>query len=317
MVTILLAGSAVAQTPTAPLLSACDGAPPACSAIRGDRAEGWLAQSRAEVMAQHGIVTTSQPLAAEAGLAILRRGVNAIDAAVTTAAVLNVVEPMNVGIGGDPGKIAANGDTIVLSTADAEGNVVAWVNSNYAPFGSGLTVPGYGFILHDRGALFSLDPASPNLIAPHKRPFNTLSAGFVMDGERPLMSLLLMGGEMRAQGHAQALVDIFDLGANLQMATDIARFHHSQVSNQLTLEPELNATVGSALAAMGPSADPALERQGRRLSGDLYRASGGTGDIADLSRRLRPSQGWSSSRLVGSGATSLRRLAEALNARTS
>jgi gamma-glutamyltranspeptidase / glutathione hydrolase len=81
MVTILLAGSAVAQTPTAPLLSACDGAqnPPACSAIRGDRAEGWLAQSRAEVMAQHGIVTTSQPLAAEAGLAILRRGVNAID----------------------------------------------------------------------------------------------------------------------------------------------------------------------------------------------------------------------------------------------
>ena len=75
----------------------------------------------------------------------------------------------------------------MLSTADAEGNVVAWVNSNYAPFGSGLTVPGYGFILHDRGALFSLDPASPNLIAPHKRPFNTLSAGFVMDGERPLM----------------------------------------------------------------------------------------------------------------------------------
>jgi gamma-glutamyltranspeptidase len=56
---------------------------------------------------------------------------------------------------------------------------------HYAPFGSGLTVPGYGFILHDRGALFSLDPASPNLIAPHKRPFNTLSAGFVMDGERP------------------------------------------------------------------------------------------------------------------------------------
>jgi gamma-glutamyltranspeptidase / glutathione hydrolase len=166
------------------------------------------------------------------------------------------VDPAHASPTGRPGKIAANGDTIVLSTADAEGNVVAWVNSNYAPFGSGLTVPGYGFILHDRGALFSLDPASPNLIAPHKRPFNTLSAGFVMDGERPLMSLLLMGGEMRAQGHAQALVDIFDLGANLQMATDIARFHHSQVSNQLTLEPELNATVGSALAAMGHQLTP-------------------------------------------------------------
>ncbi len=72
------------------------------------------------------------------------------------------------------------GDTIVLSTADSDGNMVSWVNSNYSGFGSGVTVPGYGFILHNRGALFTLDPKSPNAIAPHKRPFNTLSAGFVM-----------------------------------------------------------------------------------------------------------------------------------------
>jgi gamma-glutamyltranspeptidase/glutathione hydrolase len=69
------------------------------------------------------------------------------------------------------------GDTIVLSTADRFGNMVAWVNSNYSAFGSGLTVPGYGFVLHNRGALFTLDPKHPNAIAPHKRPFNTLSAG--------------------------------------------------------------------------------------------------------------------------------------------
>jgi gamma-glutamyltranspeptidase/glutathione hydrolase len=94
------------------------------------------------------------------------------------------------------------------------------------------------------------------VIAPGKRPFNTLSAGFVMDGDQPLMSLLLMGGDMQAQGHGQALVNIFELGANLQMATDMARFRHSQVSNTLTLEPGLQDLVGKDLAAMGHKLGP-------------------------------------------------------------
>src|SRR5438270_3024551 len=94
-------GAAHAQS--GPLLSPCNTAanPPACTGVRGDRADGWAAQSRAEVMATHGMVTTSQPLAAEAGLHIMRTGGNAIDAAVATAAVLNLVEPMNVGVAGD------------------------------------------------------------------------------------------------------------------------------------------------------------------------------------------------------------------------
>jgi gamma-glutamyltranspeptidase/glutathione hydrolase len=145
----------------------------------------------------------------------------------------------------------SSGDTIVLSTADDEGNMVSWVNSNYALFGSGVTVPGYGFMLHNRGALFSLDPKSPNVIAPHKRPFNTLAAGFVMKDGNPLMTITLMGGDMQAQGHAQALVNIFDLGANLQVATDMARFHHAQVPNRLELESGLYAVVGQDLANMG------------------------------------------------------------------
>src|SRR5260221_12192343 len=104
---------------------------------------------------------------------------------------------------------SSNGDTIVLSTADDEGNMVSWVNSSFSGFGSGITVPGYGFVLHNRGALFSLDPKSPNVIMPHKRPFNTLSAGFVMRKGEPLMTITLMGGDMQAQGHAQALINIF------------------------------------------------------------------------------------------------------------
>jgi gamma-glutamyltranspeptidase/glutathione hydrolase len=129
--------------------------------------------------------------------------------------------------------------------------MVSWVNSNYEGFGSGITIPGYGFVLHNRGALFTLDPSSPNVIAPHKRPFNTLSAGFVVRDGAPLMTVTLMGGDMQAQGHAQLLVNLFDLGANLQAATDMARFRHSQVPNVLNLETPLYDLVGAKLAAMG------------------------------------------------------------------
>ena len=143
------------------------------------------------------------------------------------------------------------GDTIVLSAADSDGNMVSWVNSNFSEFGSGLTVPGYGFVLHNRGGLFSLDTNSPNAIAPHKRPYNTLAAGFVMRESDPLMTVTLMGGDMQAQGHEQILVDVLDLGANLQAAADMARFRHSQVSNRLLLESPLFRLVGRQLAAMG------------------------------------------------------------------
>ena len=152
---------------------------------------------------------------------------------------------------GPPSDAELAGDTIVLSTADKDGNMVSWVNSNFSSFGSGITVPGYGFLLHNRGSLFTLDPKSPNVIAPHKRPFNTLSAGFLMRAGMPVMTLTLMGGDMQAQGHAQLLVDIIDLGANVQAAADMARFRHSQVPNLLSLESPLYELVGPALATLG------------------------------------------------------------------
>jgi gamma-glutamyltranspeptidase/glutathione hydrolase len=143
------------------------------------------------------------------------------------------------------------GDTIVLATADRHGNMVAWVNSLFWGFGSGITVPGYGFALHNRGGLFTLDPTHPNVIAPHKRPFNTLSAGFVMKDGRPLLAVTLMGGAMQAQGIAQMLVNVLELGANLQAATDMARFFHGQVSDTFALETPLFDLVGAPLGAMG------------------------------------------------------------------
>jgi gamma-glutamyltranspeptidase/glutathione hydrolase len=166
-------------------------------------------------------------------------------------------DPHRASTPGPPSEVKMPGDTVVLSTADADGNMVSWVNSNFYEFGSGITIPGYGFVLHNRGALFTLDPRSPNVIAPHKRPFNTLSAGFVLreDGQ-PLMTVTLMGGDMQAQGHAQLLVDVIDLHANVQAAADMARFWHSQISNELDLETPLFDLVGAKLQAMGHHVKP-------------------------------------------------------------
>ena len=167
------------------------------------------------------------------------------------ASLCTKFDPRHASETGPPGDADLKGDTIVLSTADKEGNMVSWVNSNFSAFGSGITVPGYGFILHNRGGLFTLDPKSPNAIAPHKRPFNTLAAGLLMREGQPVMTVTLMGGDMQAQGHAQLLVDVLDLGANVQAAADMARFRHNQISNGLSLEASIHDLVGTPLAAMG------------------------------------------------------------------
>jgi gamma-glutamyltranspeptidase / glutathione hydrolase len=165
-------------------------------------------------------------------------------------------DPAHASATGPPSSAEQRGDTIVLSTADADGNMVSWVNSNFSEFGSGVTVPGYGFVLHNRGTLFTLDPKSPNVIAPHKRPFNTLSAGLLMRDGEPVMTVTLMGGDMQAQGHAQLLVDVIDLGANVQAAADLARFRHSQVANVLSLETPLYELLGARLEALGHTVRP-------------------------------------------------------------
>ena len=147
-----------------------------------------------------------------------------------------------------------SGDTIYLATADRWGNMVSWINSNFAGWGSGITVPGYGFILHNRGGLFTLDPNSPNVIAPHKRPYNTLSAVLVTQNGKPFLVTGQHGGDQQGQGNMQVLVNILDLGANVQAAGDMARFSHNQVSNKLRMESQLFSLVGSQLLSMGHKA---------------------------------------------------------------
>ena len=149
------------------------------------------------------------------------------------------------------------GGTVYLATADRWGNMVSFIYSIYDSFGSGITVPGYGFVLNDRGALFSLNPDSPNVIAPRKRPFHTLLPGFLMKDGQPLMAFGLMGGSQQAQGQAQVLIDMIDLGANPQAASDAARFTHSQTTNTLNLESNLYSLVGARLRAMGHKVESA------------------------------------------------------------
>ena len=119
-----------------------------------------------------------------------------------------------------------DGDTIYLCTADAEGNRVSLIQSNYRGMGSGIVVPGLGFAFQDRGEMFPLEPGHANIYAPGKRPFQTIIPGFVLKDGQPWQAFGLMGGGMQPQGHVQVLVNQIDFGMNIQEAGDAARWHH-------------------------------------------------------------------------------------------
>jgi len=118
------------------------------------------------------------------------------------------------------------GDTVYLTVADRDGNMVSLIQSNYRGMGSGMTPGELGFVLQDRAELFALDPDHANVVAGGKRPFHTIIPAFVMKDGKPLMSFGLMGGSMQPQGHAQIIVNMVDFGMNLQEAGDAARVNH-------------------------------------------------------------------------------------------
>ena len=160
-----------------------------------------------------------------------------------------------------------DGDTIYLTVADHDGNMVSLIQSNYGGMGSGMTPGDLGFILQDRGELFSLTEGHANVIEPGKRPFHTIIPAFITKDGKPWISFGLMGGAMQPQGHAQIVINMIDFGMNLQEAGDAARIRH-RFSSQPT--DEVMSDGGTIYLENGFSDElrRALEAMGHNVSSD-------------------------------------------------
>jgi gamma-glutamyltranspeptidase / glutathione hydrolase len=149
-----------------------------------------------------------------------------------------------------PGDLNLGSDTTYLSVVDKDGNAVSFINSVFDAFGSGVVAGDTGIVLQNRGTAFSLDPEHPNRLEPGKRPFHTIIPAMVFKDGQLFMSFGVMGGAIQPQGHVQVLVNIIDLGMDLQEAIDAPRFRFMTGKNVL-FEDELTAPVIEKLIAMG------------------------------------------------------------------
>ncbi|KFZ28285.1 gamma-glutamyltransferase [Pseudidiomarina atlantica] len=138
-----------------------------------------------------------------------------------------LIDPNRAGKAYEPGNPPTEGDTIYLTTADQQGNMVSLIQSNYRGMGSGITPTGLGFVIQNRGELFALQEGHANVYEPGKRPFHTIIPAFVTKDSKPLMSYGVMGGATQPQMHAQILINMIDFGMNLQEAGDAPRILHT------------------------------------------------------------------------------------------
>ena len=171
-----------------------------------------------------------------------------------------LIDLNNVSATDEPG-ILKSGDTIYLTVADKYGNMVSLIQSNYRGMGSGMMPPGLGFMLQDRGELFSLDKNHRNALLGGKRPFHTIIPAFVTKEGKPFMSFGVMGGATQPQAHAQIIINMIDFGLNLQEAGDAPRIVHSGSSQPtdeimkdggtLSLETGFGKIIEDELAAKG------------------------------------------------------------------
>ena len=142
-------------------------------------------------------------------------------------------------------------DTTYLTVVDRDGNIVSLIQSNYESFGSGVTVRGMGFVLQDRGALFSLEPSSPNALAPRKRPFHTIIPAFMERGDQHI-GFGIMGGANQPLAHAQFVSNIADYGMNIQEALETARFTvHPKRGCNIVIESRVEPETLKKLSALG------------------------------------------------------------------
>ena len=172
--------------------------------------------------------------------------------------------------GGGSGSSAAldHGDTIYMCAADDEGNMVSLIQSNYRGMGSGIVVPGLGFMFQDRGELFSMEPGHANVYAPGKRPFHTIIPGFVMKDGKPWEAFGVMGGGMQPQGHVQVLTNQIDFGLNMQEAGDASRWQH-EGDNEPTGEKMANGGYVELESGISPETQRELKKRGHDVRFDV------------------------------------------------
>jgi gamma-glutamyltranspeptidase / glutathione hydrolase len=154
----------------------------------------------------------------------------------------------NVGPGTPP---YTGSDTTYLAAVDRDGNMVSLIQSNFSLWGSGVAVDGGGFVLHNRGALFTLDPMHPNALAPHKRPLHTIIPALMAKGDLRI-AFGIMGGFNQAQAHAQFVSNVADHGMNIQAAMEAARFSKGSFAGcDLWAEARMPDAVFEGLAKLG------------------------------------------------------------------
>ncbi len=190
----------------------------------------------------------------------------------------NLINPDRAARNYAPG-ITAPPSTIYLTTADSEGNMVSLIQSNYRGMGSGMTPGQLGFVLQDRGEMFSLEEGHPNLYAPHKRPFHTIIPGFITRKGKPFLSFGVMGGAMQPQGHVQIVCNLIDFGMNFQEAGDAPRIQHLG-SSEPTGEKMTDGGVLTLETGFSWETIRALLRKGHKIEYDL----GGYGGYQGIGR---------------------------------
>ncbi|MFZ5940495.1 MAG: gamma-glutamyltransferase [Bacteroidota bacterium] len=167
----------------------------------------------------------------------------------------------------DAGKLE-QGNTIYMTVADEEGNMVSLIQSNYRGMGSGMCPDGLGFILQDRGELFTLEKGHPNVYEPGKRPFHTIIPAFITKDGQPLISFGVMGGAMQPQGHAQIVINLVDFGMNLQEAGDAPRIRH-EGSSEPTGEKMEDGGILYLESGFDPEVIRELVKKGHRIQQDV------------------------------------------------
>ena len=187
-----------------------------------------------------------------------------------------------------------NGDTIYLTVADKDGNMVSLIQSNYWGMGSGMVPNNVGFMLHDRGMMFSLDPEHNNSLIGGKRPFHTIIPAFVTHDGDPFISFGVMGGAMQPQGHAQIIINLIDFGMNLQEAGDAPRIRHSG-SSQPTGEAMTKGGYLSLESGFSQKTRDGLEILGHKIEEEI----GGYGGYQAIMKKNDVYLGASESRKDG------------------